>query len=803
MIDRRSVPPSKGPLLVERAADRLGPDLRLVGTAEPPPVAAVRPVASAAPREEPQPPPAAGAGAPPRAEPAPGRPAPQTLDRARLVADGFVDPAGDRSTLAEELRVIKRPLLARAFAEGVVARDRVLLVTSARPGEGKTFTAINLALSLSLERDANVLLIDADQVMGAASAVLGMPRSPGLSELLGDRPCDPAAILRATDLERFTFTGPGAPDDRFAEMLASRRMAAILDAVLAADPRRVVVIDGPPLLASSDAVPLAMLAGQTVFVVEAGATPRAVVDEALALVVEHSQVQLLLNKSLGSRRAGSYGYYGSGSGGRRLGTAVGVAAWTAMLAPPLALGNWSVVPRLELGMAVTDNVKLAADGRKDADMVFTVAPGVRVAGETARLRANADYAVEQVTFAETRSGDRLRQRLDASSRAELVENHLFLDIAGNVGESFETGREPVPRTGFTDSGNRTTRMIGSASPFVRARLGEAGDAELRYRYTRLDYADGDLAEASSHSVTGLLTSMPRGEQLGWTGTLAADRTDFSPDEDEAGRQTGTRLATVDLRYELAQGWAALAGAGYSWLDDETLEDGGGSSPYLMAGFEARPWRGTTLRATGGTIYGEPRIDVAAETALTASLRVRAGYEQGLETRYGELRQALADAASFRERPRGESEEEAERRRTLEEISRARVDTLDNELVNRVRRGRLSLTLEQDRNLGVLSGYVADHEAERARDDERTFGVELDYVRRLSRRNDLLLGASWEHRDVAFDNSRSDTLGLTAVWRHQLGRSTRLELGYDIYHRLAGESGDVTANTVFARAVREF
>lgn len=798
MIERHSIPAPGAARVVERAADRLGPDLRLV---DPPhPLAVPSAVARA--------PDAAPAGIAPKDRQRFGK-GPRTrhaLDRERLVKAGFVDPGGDRSTLAEELRIIKRPLLARAFAEDARPRDRALLVTSARPGEGKTFTAVNLALSLSLERDANVLLIDADQVMASASAALRMPRSPGLSELLGDRPCDPADVLLATDLERFTFTAPGAPDDRFAEMLASRRMGAILDAVLASDPRRIVVIDGPPLLASGDAVPLAMLAGQTVFVVEAGQTPRAAVDEALALVVEHSQVQLLLNKALQSRGPGSYGYYGSGQGGglsRRVGTAVGVAAWTAMLAPPLALGNWSVVPRLELGTAVTDNVNLAPDGRKDADLVLSVAPGVRVAGENARLRASAEYAAEQLLFVENGGDNALRQKLDGSARAELAEDRLFLDVAGNVGQAFESSRGPAPRTSFNDTDNRTTRLVGTASPFVRAKLGDAGDAELRYSYSRLDYTDDDVGGASSHSVIGLLSNLPQGRKLGWTGTLAADRTDFSPDDDTPGRQTATRLATLDLRYEVSPAWAALWGAGYSYLDDETLDDGGGSEPYLMAGIEARPLSGTLLRATGGTTYGKPRVDLRAASLLSPGLRLQLDYERGLETRYGQLRDALRDSAAFREAAPERTEEEEERARLMEEIAPARLDLLDNDTLNRVERGRLTLTLEQGRNLGSLTGYVADFDAEGSDDDERAWGLEADYVRRMSPRNDLLLSASWEHRDIDLDKSETDTLGLTAVWRHRLGRTSRLELGYDVYHRLASDGGDITANTVFARAVKEF
>ena len=167
------------------------------------------------------------------------------IDHARLAALGFIDPIGQPSRLAEELRVVKRPLLTHAFAPGAPPNGRIIVVTSPLPGEGKTFLAVNLALSLSLERDANVLLIDGDLTLAEASERLGIDRTPGLSDLLADSPVDPGDALVRTDVARLAFVPPGTPTAGMPELLGSRRMAAIVETVLAADPRRLIVIDSP------------------------------------------------------------------------------------------------------------------------------------------------------------------------------------------------------------------------------------------------------------------------------------------------------------------------------------------------------------------------------------------------------------------------------------------------------------------------------------------------------------------------------------------------------------------------------
>jgi len=734
------------------------------------------------------------------------------LDRAGLVARGFLDPLGGRSGLGEELRLVKRSLLERAFAAGATDRERIVTVTSALPGEGKTFLAVNLALSLSLERDARVLLLDGDPIKAAAVELLGVPRAPGLVELLGPDPADPAEVLVRTSLQRLVLLPPGAPDPRFTELLTSRRMQALVRAVLAADPGLVLLLDAPPLLASSEAQALAHMAGQTVLVVAAETTPRRAVDEAVALITKHTEVELLLNRAPG-RAAEAYGaYLRSGetrSGGRggatgRLGTTAGAAAgWLALLAPPVAFGNWQLVPRIELGTAVTDNVKLQPDRQAESDLVGTVGAGVRLTSEQGRLRGRLDYLAKQFLFLETSSGNELRHALDGTVRATLVPDRLDLDIAGEVGDVFEGGRELRPRSEFSDVENRSTRIAGTLSPFLTAQVGPLGEGTLRYRYTDVAYLDdADLADVRAHTLLGLVSRPGGVERVGWTAALAADRADLSRSSNAPARRADTALATLDLSLPLTPATALLVGAGWSYLSDATLGDDGGGASYWRLGLERGLGPGARARATVGQMFGKLVADARLDLELATRTLLRVGYEQGLRTRFDEVRSELTDPERLAPDRAAKGDPEASERQQLLRSLTPGLSVAVEDRMSEVKRGRLILRHERERTLAQVGGYLQSSRPEAGGNSNLEGGVEVGLIRRVDRRQELELRFAYDRRRLDEDETTADDVGFTALWRRRIGEGTRIELGYDFLHRFVPGDRDVTANTVFVRAVRE-
>ena len=238
------------------------------------------------------------------------------IDLEGVHAAGMVTPFGERTQIAEEFRLIKRPLLLNAFEKGqnAIRNGNIIMVASSRSGEGKTVTAINLAMSIASERDGTVLLIDADVAKPDIANALGFETDIGLVDLIADDRIKVSDVILRTNIDNLSVMPAGRPHHLATELLASERMAQLVSELSLRYPERVVVMDSPPALLSSVAGVLALNVGQILFVVEAERTSQTAVDSAIGLVSACKNINLLLNKSRpigGSERFGSYyaGYY--------------------------------------------------------------------------------------------------------------------------------------------------------------------------------------------------------------------------------------------------------------------------------------------------------------------------------------------------------------------------------------------------------------------------------------------------------------------------------------------------------------
>ena len=233
------------------------------------------------------------------------------MDYDYMASLGMVTPDSERNQVAEEYRHIKRPLLLNAFGEGALSNTNrnLIMVCSARPNEGKTFTAINLALSIALERDRTVLLVDADVAKPSLARVLNFPVTAGLVDFLADPHRRLADLILQTNMPKLRILPAGRRHSHSTELLASDGMQILAQELADRYPDRVVIFDSPPLLATSEAAVLAGLVGQVVMVVEAEKTKREELKEALGLLKQDQYVGLVLNKS--NRPFGADYYYGS------------------------------------------------------------------------------------------------------------------------------------------------------------------------------------------------------------------------------------------------------------------------------------------------------------------------------------------------------------------------------------------------------------------------------------------------------------------------------------------------------------
>jgi exopolysaccharide/PEP-CTERM locus tyrosine autokinase len=236
------------------------------------------------------------------------------IDLQRLAVAGYVTPTAPRSRLADELRVVKRPLIANAQGKSAAPIDaaNLIMVTSALPGEGKTFISVNLAISIAMELDTTVLLVDADVARPAVPERLGLSVDKGLLDLLTRRDLEVSDVMLRTNIERLSILPAGTPHSRATELLASENMARLVAEMASRYPDRILVFDAPPLLSSTESRVLATHMGQIVLVVDAERTPQGSVKQALGAIEQCPVVMTLLNK-IERSESGSYyyGYYGS------------------------------------------------------------------------------------------------------------------------------------------------------------------------------------------------------------------------------------------------------------------------------------------------------------------------------------------------------------------------------------------------------------------------------------------------------------------------------------------------------------
>lgn len=229
---------------------------------------------------------------------------------------GMLTPDSPRSAIAEEYRAIKRPLMINIAGDSVttpIPYGNLIMVTSALEGDGKTFCAISLALSIAMEQDKTVLFVDADTSKADAGKLLGVAAtSPGLIDLLQDAHASVADFILPTNVAKLRILPAGSVHTHANELLASARMQQLMLQLSEEDPNRVIIFDSPPMLLTTEATVLSDFMGQIVFVVSAELTPQHAVRQAIEQIGEEKMVGMVLNRSR-KRMNPYYHAYGYGA----------------------------------------------------------------------------------------------------------------------------------------------------------------------------------------------------------------------------------------------------------------------------------------------------------------------------------------------------------------------------------------------------------------------------------------------------------------------------------------------------------
>ncbi len=236
---------------------------------------------------------------------------------------GMLTPDNPRSAIAEEYRSIKRPLLINIAGDSVttpIPHGNLIMVTSALEGDGKTFCAISLALSIAMEQDKTVLFVDADTSKADAGKLLGVAASsPGLIDLLQNPRASVADFVLPTNIAKLRILPAGSVHTHANELLASARMQQLMLELSEDDPNRVIIFDSPPLLLTTEATVLSDFMGQIVFVVSAELTPQHAIRQAIEQIGEEKMVGMVLNRS--RKRMNPY-YHAYGYGAESYGSSL-------------------------------------------------------------------------------------------------------------------------------------------------------------------------------------------------------------------------------------------------------------------------------------------------------------------------------------------------------------------------------------------------------------------------------------------------------------------------------------------------
>jgi exopolysaccharide/PEP-CTERM locus tyrosine autokinase len=238
------------------------------------------------------------------------------VDNAALRARGYFPERERDRQFADQYRRIKRPLIDKAHREAATrSESRIIMVTSALPGDGKTFTSINLALSMAAERDVSVLLIDADVAKRHISTMFGVAEQPGLLDALVNEDMDAEAHIVPTTTRGFSILPAGTPMAGTEELLSSHRMRKVMASLCTRSARRVILLDSPPLLVTNEGRALLKIAGQVVLVVRAEVTPRDAIQAAVGLFEPQHAGGVVLNQVISKAAQGYYEYGSYGTDG--------------------------------------------------------------------------------------------------------------------------------------------------------------------------------------------------------------------------------------------------------------------------------------------------------------------------------------------------------------------------------------------------------------------------------------------------------------------------------------------------------
>lgn len=483
------------------------------------------------------------------------------------------------------------------------------------------------------------------------------------------------------------------------------------------------------------------------------------------------------------------------------------AAGAALAAAVLATGSagaadWRLTPSIEVEEAYNDNVLLAPRGRERSDFITRISPGLNLTGIGRNLQLNVTYAPEQVIFLEESDRSGLRHNLLGSANAELVNQLLFFDASAAINQQFINNQDALGGTTLTASNNLTEVQTFRLGPRLRNRFGSFATSELAYNIGSTTIDSDQASDSTIQEATATLSAGPSFENLFWRLTAQDSHTERSGGTavSVTGGQAGDidrQLARLELEYATGPRFSLLGSTGYEKIEDNSLQEQPDGIIW-DAGFEVRPSRQTSFRATYGRRFENPVFNAALTSQIGPRTSLRATFTETLETTQELLNDQLAFIGT--------------------DIAGNLIDTRtglpfvpgdpafglqDNTF--RSERLSVALTAERGRNSFDVQIFTDTREFDAVDRTEESTGGSLGWTRRLTRFADLRVGATYRHTEFDQAVAREDdfyTFDATLSYRLGIGALASLSLRRTERDSTTANA-DLTENLIAARVRKSF
>ena len=442
--------------------------------------------------------------------------------------------------------------------------------------------------------------------------------------------------------------------------------------------------------------------------------------------------------------------------------------------------NWRIVPSIELAETYSDNINLAPSGREDWDLVTEITPGLSVHGESARIKADADYRIQNLLYVNEPSRSTVNHRFKGNTSAEVVNEHLFFDADAVV---TQIAIDPDRSAGY-DSINSVPRSdvySFRAGPRYQQNFGGLAELNAGYSYGIVRYSSGGASDSDLQRAELNLANGRRFTRLGWNLSYYNEEVDRSS-ESRIG-DVSHEVAVLDLSYALTRHFSVLARAGDETHEFDTRQQGFENGTYTAGGFEWRPNRRTRIDALYGDRYQSASLAMEPsrrtslnvqwrDTEVGANIGESWNAEASLHTR--RTRWALSyteQPATFQQLAFGAPVFEfldpitgiAHPDPAPGRVIRATFDsfTLTDEVFIR-KRGQMSFGLRSGRTTGSVIVYDEEREFTTSGNLETDQGVNTAVNWRFAPRTSWLGTVDWSQRQLRTSTSEFD------VWRVETG-----------------------------------